>query len=446
SLTQKIHFTECRNSCSGIGVIKCQFILRTYFFYSFIFLLSEEMVFPQAEETESFVKREPPEEFSTASEDLHESLWAPALPTCTTTSAACVYDESWRHAKHETTQSDSQHPPETEDCYHSGQNALPLDSLLNMNQDKFYSTQPGFTLTPRRSAEERRLNATKQLNYGGFRCDQCGKTFTVKWRLTTHQSVHTGPRREKTLNICPYCGKCFERAAHLERHKRIHTGEKPYQCETCGRCFNQNCSLKEHRKLHFRGTGRAAETLYVITVRNVIEFNVCLMSNDLNCSQPGRPQSEDPSAPAVRIKSEPRMYPCQYCPKVFGRSEHLERHVRIHTGEKPFGCYICGRCFSQKSSLKGHMRTHRRKRAFWCAVCGKSFQCSSHLRIHHRTHTGEKPYGCSVCGKRFTQQSSLRVHQRTHSGERPYSCSQCGKTFILMHHLKRHKVIHTYNE
>ncbi|XP_072296743.1 uncharacterized protein [Eucyclogobius newberryi] len=53
--------------------------------------------------------------------------------------------------------------------------------------------------------------------FSGFRCDQCGKTFTGKKRLLTHQSVHTGARPY----ICLKCGKRFTRSDSLVRHQKL---------------------------------------------------------------------------------------------------------------------------------------------------------------------------------------------------------------------------------
>jgi len=62
-----------------------------------------------------------------------------------------------------------------------------------------------------------------------FLCDDCGKGFVTRQKLTNHRrSKHTF---EKPY-ICDQCGQGFIRSDKLTVHKRrAHTGEKPYQVE-----------------------------------------------------------------------------------------------------------------------------------------------------------------------------------------------------------------------
>jgi len=54
-----------------------------------------------------------------------------------------------------------------------------------------------------------------------------------------------------------------------------------------------------------------------------------------------------------------KRYSCHLCPKIFGWSTDLKRHILVHTGERPFKCASCSASFTrnfllQKHSLKVH--------------------------------------------------------------------------------------------
>ncbi|XP_070792901.1 zinc finger protein 3-like [Pituophis catenifer annectens] len=198
-----------------------------------------------------------------------------------------------------------------------------------------------------------------------YKCMECGKDFSQKNILITHQRIHTGEKPYK----CMECGKDFRRNSHLKCHQRLHTGEKPYKCMECGKGFNASSYLTTHQRIH---TGE-------------------------------------------------KPFKCMECGKDFRISGNLICHQRIHTREKPYKCMECGKDFRISNELTIHQMTHTGEKPYKCMECGKDFRISGNLICHQRIHTREKPYKCMECGKGFNTPYGLISHNRIHRLENPQS-------------------------
>ncbi|XP_073539857.1 uncharacterized protein [Phyllobates terribilis] len=245
-------------------------------------------------------------------------------------------------------------------------------------------------------------------------CSECGKCFTKKYNLITHQRIHTG----ENLYSCSVCGKSYTVKGSLITHQRIHTGEKLYSCSVCGKSFRDKGNLIRHQRIH---TGE--KPFSCLVCEKTFTYKSHLITHQ-------------------RIHTGEKPYSCSECGKCFILKAHLSSHQRIHTREKPFSCSECEKSFTDKGSLITHQRIHIGETPYLCSECGKCFRSKSDLVKHQRIHTGEKPYSCSECGNCFRNKSSLVKHQRIHTGEKPYSCSLCEKRFIQKWNLVLHQRTH----
>ncbi|XP_017350198.1 C2H2-type zinc finger protein [Ictalurus punctatus] len=222
-----------------------------------------------------------------------------------------------------------------------------------------------------------------------YRCS-CGKGFTYKGALLSHQRTHTAERRYR----CSHCSRCFLYPGELRKHERTHSDEKPYLCPHCGKSFKRERILRAHVAGH----------------------------------------------------TEDKIFKCSVCNKTFAYKASLTRHELTHTGERPFLCSDCGKTFFSFGELLKHQRYHTGIKPFQCSHCDKSFTQACYLQLHTRYHTGVRPYTCPQCGKSFFTSCRLKRHMQIHTDEKPFECAECGKRFRQAYVLKVHQRTHLEKE
>jgi Putative transcriptional repressor regulating G2/M transition len=157
-----------------------------------------------------------------------------------------------------------------------------------------------------------------------FGCETCGKRFTLRGSLKTHEKLH-GFR--PTYN-CDVCGKTFKVASGLKSHASLHSGQKPFHCDICGKSFTLKGSLKTHSALHS-------------TVRESFRCYIC------GKTYKGRASLKSHYA----MHADKKSFMCEVCDKDCTLSS-LTLHAPLCCNSKPHVC------FDIRSHLMQHITSH----------------------------------------------------------------------------------------
>ncbi|XP_058410910.1 zinc finger protein 57 homolog isoform X1 [Diceros bicornis minor] len=275
-------------------------------------------------------------------------------------------------------------------------------------------------------------------------CSQCGKSFRNPKALSYHRLMHLGERPF----CCSLCDKTYCDASGLSRHRRAHLGYRPHSCAFCGKGFRDQSELKRHQKTHQNQESVVGNQKHIVRipgttagfqepiVKSQVSFQGLAAGNHAPVAGTQGPifRTKSPEAqnqapivknqvatvrtrapvittpgPVTRTQAANSMAPCLDTKS----NSNPAKPSRL----KVFSCPHCPLTFSKKVYLSSHQKAHLTEQRNCCFHCGKSFSSFSGLVRHQQTHWKQKIYRCPICDVCFGEKEGLMGHWGSYKGK-----------------------------
>lgn len=335
-----------------------------------------------------------------------------------------------------------------------------------------------------------------------LKCEECGKEFVTKSKLTWHNSMfHTIKKQtsSQTTDIscekqnskilarlqstsskqnlnktykCSFCPRTFRTNVHLKAHKRLHTDEKSFVCD-CGKTFSRKENLQHHRTICVRKLQSPSHGFSCAYCSSRFMLFSELQEHFLNAHDLGKNDKPLKTAPLQQHLSDIQ----NFKENPLDVNEPSQPSEPSEPKESPFTCKICKKGYWNKTLLRNHFRKCRRmvtnndtlqvevplRADIDLALTDSSAEDSPEEYLENtepqepqepqsKPSEEKKPpvYQCSECDQSFTDGllliSHLEDHGREEQERRLNKCSKCGKTFPNQARLKIHMRIHESGE
>ncbi|KAI9319534.1 hypothetical protein DFJ73DRAFT_967344 [Zopfochytrium polystomum] len=111
------------------------------------------------------------------------------------------------------------------------------------SQSPQYQQQPHHCHHPRKQQQQQQQQQHHQQQLLVCSYPACGKTFSRKFNLQSHEKVHSDAKPFR----CPVCSIHFRRKHDLQRHMRsLHSENRPWVCPYCHIGFSRSDALRRH--------------------------------------------------------------------------------------------------------------------------------------------------------------------------------------------------------